>query len=98
MFGEFDLRTATFQCLSGYRKLLLQEKCQTEIAESQGIGLGQVRVPKYLFKLVYDQDNNRGWAHWHVNDDATQGLRPISYDELVRRTGIDFLPGVNPSD
>ena len=68
------------------------------IAESQKIGPGQVRVPKYLFKLVYDQDQNRAWAHWHLNDDATRGSRPISYDELVKRTGIDFLPGVQPSD
>lgn len=63
------------------------------IAKSQGIGAGQVRVPKYLFKLVYDQHANRAWAHWHLNDDATRGSQPISYAELVRRTGIDFLPG-----
>ena len=68
------------------------------IAESQGIGPGQVRVPKYLYKLVYDQDKNRAWAHWHLNDDATRGSRPISYDELVKRTGIAFLPGVILSD
>ena len=64
------------------------------IAESRGIGSGQVRVPKYLFKLVYDQDQHRAWARWHLNDDASQESRPISYDELVKRTGIDFLPGV----
>ena len=68
------------------------------IAESRGIGPGQVRVPKYLFKLVYYQDQNRAWAHWHLNDDATRGSRPISYDELVKRTGIAFLPGVILSD
>lgn len=68
------------------------------IAESRGIGPGQVRVPKFLFKLVYDQDQSRAWAHWHLNDDATRGSRPISYDDLVKRTGIDFLPGVRPSD
>jgi endonuclease G len=68
------------------------------IRESEGIGAGQVRVPKYLFKLVYDQDTNRAWAHWHLNDDATRGSRPISYGELVRRTGIEFLPGISPRD
>ena len=67
------------------------------IRESKSIGPGQVRVPKYLFKLVYDQDNNKAWAHWHLNDDATRGSKPISYVELVKRTGIEFLPGVNPS-
>ena len=65
------------------------------IAQSKGIGPGQVRVPTYLFKLVYDEGQHRAWAHWHLNDNATRGSRPISYGELVRRTGIDFLPGVN---
>jgi endonuclease G len=66
------------------------------IAQSPAIGPDQVRVPKYLFKLVYDQDKNRAWAHWHENDNASRGSRPISYAELVKRTGIDFLPGLNP--
>jgi endonuclease G len=64
------------------------------IAQSEGIGAGQVKVPKYIFKLVYDEDRNRAWAHWHLNDDATRGARPISYAELVKRTGIEFLPGI----
>jgi endonuclease G len=64
------------------------------IAESPSIGTGQVRVPKYLFKLVYDEDQNRAWVHWHLNDKATRASPPISYGELVRRTGIEFLPGV----
>jgi len=68
------------------------------IARSEDIGPGQVRVPKYLFKLVYDEDKHRAWAYWHLNDDATRGSAPISYGELVRRTGIEFLPGVNPGD
>ena len=67
------------------------------IAASQGIGPGQVRVPTYLFKLVYDQDSNRAWAHWHENKQDSRASRPISYAELVRRTGIEFLPGVHPS-
>ncbi|MFT6591654.1 MAG: endonuclease G [Rhodoferax sp.] len=67
------------------------------IAQSQSIGRGKVRVPKYLFKLVYDQDQNRAWAHWHENK-GTRTERPIGYAELVRRTGIDFLPGLNPKD
>jgi endonuclease G len=55
-------------------------------------------VPKYLFKLVYDQNKNRAWAHWHENNNATRGSKPISYTELVRRTGIDFLPGLKPEN
>ncbi len=68
------------------------------IAHSKSIGPGQVRIPKHLFKLVYDQSTNRAWAHWHLNDDATRAARPISYAELVRRTGMEFLPGVSPGD
>ena len=70
---------------------------EPSIAQSPSIGPGKVRVPKYLFKLVYDQDTNRAWAHWHLNDDATRGSKPISYFELVKRTRIEFLPGVTPS-
>lgn len=68
------------------------------IEKSPGIGAGDVKIPKYVFKLVYDQDKNRAWAHWHLNSDATRGSRPISYGELVRRTGIEFLPGIRPRD
>ena len=67
---------------------------EPSIDQSPSIGPGKVRVPKYLFKLVYDQDANQAWAHWHLNADATRGSKPISYAELVRRTGINFLPGV----
>lgn len=69
-----------------------------KIAQSPGIGPGRVHVPKYLFKLVYDQSRNRAWAYWHLNDDATRGSKPISYGELVRRTGIEFLPGMKPGE
>ncbi len=68
------------------------------IAQSPGIGPGQVRVPKYLFKLVYDQGRNRAWAYWQENSDATRASKSISYTELVKRTGIEFLPGVRPGD
>lgn len=61
------------------------------IADSPGIGLGLVRVPKYLFKLVYDEDENRAWAYWHENANDTKATAPISYEELERKTGIVFL-------
>lgn len=68
---------------------------EPSIAQSKSIGPGQVRIPKYLFKLVYDEQENRAWAHWHINDNATRASRPISYEELVKRTGIEFLPGAH---
>ncbi|MDB5794543.1 MAG: endonuclease [Noviherbaspirillum sp.] len=65
---------------------------------STTIGPGKVRVPKYLYKLVYDATTGRAWAHWIENTDEARAGRPISYDELVRRTGIAFLPGITPRD
>lgn len=62
--------------------------------ESPRIGQNGVRVPTYLFKLVYDQTANRAWAHWQANREGERVGRPISYRELVQRTGIEFLPGL----
>ena len=61
-------------------------------ANSGTIGDGQVRVPSHLYKLVYDATTRRSWAHWQANDDAERVSKPISYEELVQRTGIQFLP------
>jgi endonuclease G len=61
---------------------------------SQAIGPGKVRVPKYLYKLVYDPASGRAWAHWLENVEQAGVARQISYSELVERTGIQFLPGV----
>lgn len=59
------------------------------------IGNG-VSVPSHLYKLVYDPTTNRAWAHWLQNTDWAQVTKPIAYSELVRRTGIEFLPGISP--
>ena len=61
------------------------------IAESPSIGIGQVRVPKYLFKLVYDEHENRACAYWHENSNDIKASAPISYEELEKKTGIVFL-------
>jgi endonuclease G, mitochondrial len=57
------------------------------------LGPSEVWIPKYLFKLVYDPSTRRSWAHWIENSDEARVSRPITYEELVRRTGTDFLPG-----
>lgn len=62
------------------------------------VGANQVAVPSYLYKLVYDASNNRAWVHWQANRDDERVSKPISYAELVQRTGIEFLPGVHPSN
>ena len=62
------------------------------------IGLGGVWVPSSVFKLVYDPALNKAWAHVLPNLDSATMVRPITYQELVKQTGIEFLPkGTNPS-
>ena len=57
----------------------------------QTIGADHVWVPQHLFKLVYDPSTHRAWARWLDNTNDARAGRPISYEELVRRTGIEFL-------
>lgn len=56
------------------------------------IGAGGVQVPRYFYKLVYDPSNGRSWAHWQPNAPWSRRDEPIDYEELVRRTGIEFVP------
>ena len=58
------------------------------------IGANRVRVPAYLYKLVYDATTRRAWVHWQQNREGETVSRPISYGELVKRTGVEFLPGI----
>ena len=67
---------------------------EPSIAKSPSIGDGHVHVPTYLFKLVYDQQDNRAWAHWQENRKGEWAREPISYEELMTRTGVDFLPSL----
>lgn len=62
------------------------------------IGAGRVRIPSHLFKLVYDENTGRSWAHWIENTDEARPGTPISYAKLVERTGIDFLPVLRQRD
>lgn len=70
----------------------------TYSGQVQAIGEGQVWVPSHLYKLVYDANTNRAWAHWLDNTDAARAGKPITYRELQQRTGIEFLPGAQPRD
>lgn len=58
------------------------------------IGSNHVWVPHYLYKLVYDPSANKAWAHWIENTDEARVNKPISYQDLVQRTGINFLPNL----
>ena len=58
------------------------------------IGSNQVAVPTHLFKLVYDAETKRAWAHWQQNSADARAGKPISYGELEQRVGMELLPGV----
>lgn len=58
------------------------------------IGADHVSVPHYIYKLVYDPSAHKAWAHWIENTDDAKAGKPISYQELVQRTGIDFIPSL----
>lgn len=60
--------------------------------QPETIGGNHVWVPKYLYKLVYDPSANKVWAHWIENSNEATVNKPITYQELVKRTGINFLP------
>lgn len=60
------------------------------------IGKSKVTIPSHLYKLVYDPKKKLAWAYWVENTDAAQMHPPISYAELIQKTGIDFhLPVEN---
>jgi endonuclease G len=54
------------------------------------IGRGHVTIPSHLYKLVYDPSKNLAWAYWIENTNDAFMTPPISYAELVSKTGIDF--------
>ena len=64
---------------------------------SISIGANRVRVPTHIFKLVYDAETKRAWAHWQENASGVRAGEPISYDELTKRVGMELLPGVTPA-
>ncbi|WP_114690342.1 DNA/RNA non-specific endonuclease [Polynucleobacter necessarius] len=57
---------------------------------SGSIGRGRVTIPSYLYKLIYDPNRNAAWAYWIENTNEASMSPPISYAELVQKTGIDF--------
>ena len=60
------------------------------IGNSGSIGRSRVTIPSYLYKLVYDSNKNIAWAYWIENTNEANMTPPISYQELVQKTGIDF--------
>ena len=59
------------------------------------IGNG-VAVPSHIFKLVYDQTDDRGWVFVSENKDSAPYPERISIQAFKDMTGIDWLPGLSP--
>ncbi len=62
---------------------------------SGSIGTGRVTIPSHLYKLVYDPSKNLAWAYWIENTNEANMTPPISYQDLVQKTGIDFQLPIN---
>ena len=60
------------------------------VGNAGSIGKSKVTIPSHLYKLVYDPNKKLAWAYWVENSDDAQMRAPISYAELVQKTGIDF--------
>ncbi len=58
---------------------------------AQRIGAGGVAVPSHLFKLIYDPATGKSWAHWQENGPRGTVERPITYTDLVKRTGMELI-------
>ena len=54
------------------------------------IGRSRVTIPSHLYKLVYDPSKNTAWGYWIENANEARMSPPITYQELVEKTGIDF--------
>lgn len=54
---------------------------------------GGERIPDFLWKVVLDPTNKKLWAYWIANNDnATPEI--LDYQEITRRTGINFFTGL----
>ncbi|QWE02908.1 DNA/RNA non-specific endonuclease [Polynucleobacter sp. JS-JIR-II-b4] len=60
------------------------------IGNRGSIGKSRVTIPSHLYKLVYDSNKNTAWAYWIENTNEATMNPPISYQELIQKTGIDF--------
>jgi endonuclease G len=60
------------------------------VGQAGSIGKSKVTIPSHLYKLVFDPTKKIAWAYWVENTDDAQMNPPISYAELVLKTGINF--------
>lgn len=61
---------------------------------TQTLGRSAVWIPSHLFKLVYDEAQQRAWAHVLPNRADAQIARPMDYASFVQRTQWALLDGL----
>lgn len=61
---------------------------------TQTLGHSAVWIPSHLFKLVYDESQQRAWAHVLPNRADAQITRPMDYNSFVQRTRWALLEGI----
>ena len=64
------------------------------VDEHQTVGRSKVWVPTKLFKLVYDEVNQRAWAYILPNTADARVGPPVDYATFVKQTGWKFLDHV----
>lgn len=62
--------------------------------QTQTLGRNAVWIPSHLFKLVYDENQQRAWAYVLPNRANAQITRPMDYAHFVERTGWQLLQGL----
>ncbi len=68
------------------------------VGNAGSIGKSKVTIPSHLYKLVYDPNKKLAWAYWVENNDDAQMSTPISYVDLIQKTGIDFHLAVESTE
>lgn len=55
------------------------------------IGKNKVAVPTHVWKLVFDSEKKKSWVFWLENTETVKMTPPISYEEFVKKTGLNLL-------
>lgn len=58
------------------------------------MGAGKVWIPTHLYKLIYDSKTGKAWGFLVPNDETAKLGAPVSYTDIVKASGVEFLPGI----
>ena len=55
--------------------------------------VGEVWIPRHLYKLVYDASTNRAWAYWLENEDEAKSASPSPIPNSCAEPASNFFQG-----